>query len=49
LVKSVKGFSGSCKSTGDYLRAKVIHRVQKDNGSLREYYAWTQPVFTDGR
>ena len=49
LVKSIKGFSGSCKSTGDYLRAKVVHRVQKENGSLREYYAWTQPVFTDGR
>ena len=29
LVKSIKGFSGSCKSTGDYLRAKVVHRVQR--------------------
>ena len=49
VLKKIKGLSGSCEVDGAYLRAKVIHRVKKDNGSLREYYAWTQPLFTDGR
>ena len=49
IVKSVEATSSSCKVDGDYLRAKVIHRVKKKDGKLREYYAWTQPVFTDGR
>ena len=48
VLKSIEATSGSCKVEGSYLRAKVTHRVEKNN-SLREYYAWTQPVFTDGR
>ncbi len=49
IIKSVEATSSSCKVDRDYLRAKVIHRVKKKDGKLREYYAWTQPVFTDGR
>ena len=48
VVKSMEATSGTCKVEGAYLRAKVTHRIEKNN-SLREYYAWTQPVFTDGR
>ena len=49
IAKSIEGTSGSCEVDGDYLRAKVTHRVKNKDNSLREYYAWTQPVFTDGR
>jgi predicted metal-dependent phosphoesterase TrpH len=49
IVKTVEGFSANCNAESVYLRAKVTHRVKKEDGSLREYYAWTQPVFTDGR
>ena len=49
VLKKIKGLSQVMQVDGAYLRAKVIHRVKKDNGSLREYYAWTQPLFTDGR
>ena len=49
IVKTVQGTTAKCKAKGAYLRAKVTHRVKKEDGSLREYYAWTQPVFTDGR
>ena len=49
VVKTVQGLSAKCEAKGAYLRAKVTHRVKKEDGSLREYYAWTQPVFTDGR
>jgi hypothetical protein len=49
ILKAVTGFSASHKVEGAYLRAKVTRRVKKEDGSLREYYAWTQPVFTDGR
>ena len=49
IVKTVQGTTANCKAKGAYLRAKVTHRVKKEDGSLREYYAWTQPVFTDGR
>jgi hypothetical protein len=49
ILKSVEGTSASCKVVGDYLRAKVTHRVKKKDNTIREYYAWTQPVFTDGR
>ena len=48
VLKSMEATSGTCKVEGAYLRAKVTHRVEKNN-SLREYYVWTQPVFTDGR
>ena len=49
IVKTVEGVSASCEAKGAYLRAKVIHRVKTEDGKLLEYYAWTQPVFTDGR
>jgi len=49
VVKTVEGVSASCEAKGAYLRAKVIHRVKTDDGKLLAYYAWTQPVFTDGR
>ena len=49
MIKTVQGLSAKCEAKVTYLRAKVTHRVEKKDGSLREYYAWTQPVFTDGR
>ena len=49
VLKAVTGLSASHQVEGAYLRAKVTRRVKKADGSLREYYAWTQPVFTDGR
>ena len=49
VYHSISGLSASCKVESAYLRAKVTRRVKKKDGSLREYYAWTQPVFTDGR
>jgi len=47
--KTFTGLSASYKTKEAYLRAKVTRRVKNKDGSLREYYAWTQPVFTDGR
>ena len=49
VVKTIQGTSAKCEAEGAYLRAKVTHRVEKEDGSLVEYYAWTQPVFTDDR
>ena len=49
VVQASSGGKASCSLKGDYLRGKVIHRVKKKDGSLREYYAWTQPIFGDGR
>ena len=49
IVKTVQGSTAKCEAQGAYLRAKVTHRVNNQDGTLREYYAWTQPVFTDGR
>ena len=49
VLKKITGLSGSYKAEGAYIRAKVTRRIKKADGSLRDYYAWTQPVFTDGR
>ena len=49
IVKTVEGVSASCVAKGACLRAKVTHRVKTEEGKFLEYYAWTQPVFTDGR
>jgi len=49
IVQSTIGNKASCKIKGAYLRGKATHRVKKEDGSLREYYAWTQPIFADGR
>ncbi len=49
IVQSTSGNQASCKIKGAYLRGKVTHCVKKEDGSLREYYAWTQPIFADGR
>ena len=32
-----------------YLRCKVTRRKKQTDGTLLEYYAWVQPVFTDER
>ena len=39
----------SCPVNLPYLRCKVTRRIKQKDGSLLEYYAWVQPVFTDGR
>jgi hypothetical protein len=49
IVQTTSSGKASCKLKGSYLRCKVIHRVKKKDGSLREYYAWTQPIFGDDR
>jgi hypothetical protein len=49
IIKSSLETKASCPVTLPYLRCKVTKRVKKDNGDLLEYYAWGQPVFTDGR
>ena len=49
VEETVSGKQASCEAKKDYLRCMITHRVKKADGSLREYYAWTQPVFTDGR
>ena len=49
VQKTVNGISASYEARGAYLRAKVTQRVAGTDGALREYYAWTQPVFTDDR
>tara|TARA_B100000902_G_C27293889_1_gene908783 strand:- start:1188 stop:2234 length:1047 start_codon:yes stop_codon:yes gene_type:complete len=49
ILKKIAGLSGAYKADGAYLRAKVTRRAKNKDGSLREYYAWTQPIFTDGR
>jgi hypothetical protein len=49
VIKSSLETKASCPVTLPYLRCKVTHRVKGKDGSLLEYYAWIQPVFTDGR
>ena len=49
VLETVSGNQASCEAEKEYLRCMITHRVKKEDGSLREYYAWTQPVFTDGR
>ncbi len=49
VVETISGNEATRVAKEDYMRCMVTHRVQKKDGSLREYYAWTQPVFTDGR
>jgi hypothetical protein len=49
VIESVSENQASCEAEKEYLRCMITHRVKKQDGSLREYYAWTQPVFTDGR
>ena len=39
----------SCSVNLPYLRCKVTRRIKKKDGTLLEYYAWVQPVFTDER
>ena len=47
VLKSVEGLSASYKIPHglNYVRAKVILTV-KENDSMRQYFAWGQPVFT---
>ena len=49
VEETISGIKASREAKEDYLRCMITHRVKKADGSLREYYAWTQPVFTDGR
>ena len=49
VVKTIAGNEGSCEAIDAYLRCKVTRRIKKEDGTLREYYAWTQPIFMDGR
>lgn len=49
VVETISGNEATRVAIEDYMRCMVTHRVKKEDGSLREYYAWTQPVFTDGR
>ena len=49
VVETISGNEAIRDAKEDYMRCMVTHRVKKEDGSLREYYAWTQPVFTDGR
>ena len=50
VLHSHKGYSSSLKIPDDikYLRAKVT-LCKNENGILKEYYAWGQPVFLDDR
>lgn len=49
VVRTSSETKASCPVNLPYLRCKVTRRVKGKDGSLREYYAWTQPVFTDSR
>lgn len=49
VLETISGNEATRVAKEDYMRCMVTHRVKKEDGSLREYYAWTQPVFTDGR
>jgi hypothetical protein len=49
VEETISGIKANREAKEDYLRCMITHRVKKSDGSLREYYAWTQPVFTDGR
>jgi len=49
VIRTSSETKASCPVNLPYLRCKVTRRVKGKDGSLREYYAWTQPVFTDSR
>ena len=51
VVKTVHGTSATCKvpDGNAFLRGKVTLRKHRKDGTVGAYYAWTQPVFTDGR
>lgn len=49
VLETISGNEATRVAKEDYMRCMITHRVKKEDGSLREYYAWTQPVFTDGR
>ena len=50
VVKTVQGTTAKCEGQGSLPSGQGYPPGEKgQDGSLREYYAWTQPVFTDGR
>ena len=49
VIRTSNSAKASCEVALPYLRCKVTRRVKRKDGSLFEYYAWVQPVFTDGR
>lgn len=50
-LKATEGLKGSynIKKSDPYLRLKVTFTSKRKEGGFEEYYAWGQPVFTDGR
>ena len=50
ILKEQQGLSASFSVTdsNDYVRAKVTFTRKREDG-FENFYAWTQPVFTDGR
>jgi len=51
LLKEIKGLKGSCRidKSDAYVRARITFTRKRQEGGYEEYYAWGQPVFTDGR
>ncbi len=49
VIQTAEEPKASCPVNLPYLRCKVTRRVKNKKGELLEYYAWVQPVFTDGR
>lgn len=51
ILESINGTLATCKVPDGqaYLRCKVSLRKHRKDGAVGAYYAWTQPIFTDGR
>lgn len=49
VVRTSLETKASCPANLPYLRGKVTRRTRQKDGTLLEHYAWTQPIFTDGR
>jgi hypothetical protein len=49
VIQTSPKTKAECPANLPYLRCKVTRRVKRKDGSLLEYYAWVQPVFTDDR
>ncbi len=48
-LKTVHGVDGQFSpGNNDYVRARMEY-VREKNGTFEHFFAWTQPVFTDGR
>ena len=51
VVRTVNGYDATCPRDKvlAYLRARVTFTRKAADGTLQSYFAWTQPVFEDGR